>query len=362
MKKSILFLAAVAMTAGMQARVAYLVPGQTTGKSEIPVQYKTTTFEHDAYDWFNTNYVLTGKGDFISFANIPADNKTYKAIWIYIDRELNNFAVENSGNFTEARFDELFNSDIVNALSAYVKAGGNLFLCKQAVHVAHRIGRFGGVLNFDYKPSYNCGGSSEAARTFVIKSLLGAGLPADQQTDRSNHAVFAGLRTSDAYCYPLLTTEQGQLSTDNNIEVVDYLIPNPDNANEWLKAYENNNKALIDGWETYWNARALATYGHINDYCLIMAMELLPTDTYKGTVLTMGPASYQWGDNSGDGRYNVELLTDNALKYLDKTEEGPATAVENVGQATTCTKFVKDGRLVIRHGNRYFDAMGNTIK
>ena len=368
MKKSIFFLAAMAIAVSMQARVAYLVPGQTTDKTEIPTQYQTTTFEHDAYDWFNTNYVTSGKGDFISFQNIPSDNSTYKAIWIYIDRELisyNNETNSGEGSFKEVEFDKLFSAEVVSALSAYVKAGGNLFLCKQALHLAHRIGRFGGVLGtVDYKPTYNCGGASDAARTFVIKALLGSGLAVEKQTDRTNHALFAGLQTSEdnTSCYPLLTTEAGKLSTDNNIEVVEYFTPNESNSGWAKNPNDNGDKALIDGWETYWSARALATYGHINDYCFIMAMELLPTDTYKGTILTIGAASYQWGDNAGVGRSNVERLTDNALQYLNKEEDGPTTMQECVEQDVVNTKFIKDGRMLIRHGNQYFDVLGNLIK
>lgn len=295
----------------MQAKVGYLVPGTSNAVSEIPSQYQNKTSEVDAYNWFNTNYVTAGTGDFINFTNIPSNASTYSAIWVYIDRELTYWTSnENHGEaFTEAKFDELFDSETMTALSNYVKAGGSLFLCKQAVHLAHRIGRFGGSIGGNvYKPTYSCGGFSDAARTFNLKTKVGT-------REQNTHALYSGI-TMDNFSFPLLTTAAGQLSTDNNIEVVEYYTPNNDNTN-WHKVAGNGDENLYNTWSTYWKAEVLATYSHIGDYCYIMAMELKPQGDYQGTILTMGAASYQWGDNNGTGLANVKKLTENALTYLE---------------------------------------------
>lgn len=312
MKKVFLFLMACCLSLTMSAKVAYLVPGNSNDKGEIPAQWDNHTFEHTAYDWFKTNYVDKGLGDFINFTNIPSNTDVYSAIWIYIDREW-----KQSGEpWDEGRMDALFNDGVVNALKTYAQNGGDLFLGKQAARLAFRMGRIG------YAPNYQCGGYSQDDRFWGIKAKLGSGLPAENQRDRSSHPIYAGLATDRMDnvdgCFPLLNSVGDAHSTDNNIHWVEYWTP--DGNGGWRKNPDNNgDPALIEGWESYWNARALGTWTGIGDYCIIQAVEFMPKDAFTGTILTINIGAYQWNSEStGVAADNMRKLTKNALRYLNR--------------------------------------------
>lgn len=312
MKKHFLLLMACTLSLMVSARVAYLVPGNTNDKSVIPAQWDNHTFEHTAYDWFNETYVNAGVGDFINFTNIPTNTNEYAAIWIYIDREW-----KQSGEpWDEGRMDALFTNDVVNALKTYVQNGGNLFLGKQAARLAYRMGRI------EYAPNYQCGGYSQDDRFWGIKAKLGSALAAENQRDRSSHPIYAGLATATMDgvegCFPLLNAVGDAHSTDNNIHWVEYWTPNGEGG--WRKNPDNNgDPALIEGWESYWNARALGTWTSIGDYCIIQAVEFMPKDAFTGTILTINIGAYQWNSEStGDAANNMRKLTKNALRYLNR--------------------------------------------
>lgn len=318
MKKVFLFLMACCLSLTMSARVAYLVPGNTNDKGQICTQWENHTFEHTAYDWFQETYVNAGVGDFINFTNIPTNANEYAAIWIYIDREWlrTGDGPDDHTPFDEGKFDALFNNDVVNALKTYVQNGGNLFLGKQAARLAYRMGRIG------YAPNYQCGGYSQDDRFWGIKAKLGSGLSVENQRDRSSHAIYAGLATARMDnvdgCFPLLNATGDAHSTDNNIHWADFLTPNGEGV---LCKQPNNNgdPALIEGWETYWNAKALGTWTSIGDYCIIQAVEFMPKDAFTGTILTINIGAYQWNSEStGVAADNMRKLTKNALRYLNR--------------------------------------------
>lgn len=314
MKKVFLFLMACCLSLTMSAKVAYLVPGNSNDKSQIPAQWDNHTFEHTAYDWFQTNYVDKGLGDFINFTNIPSNTDVYSAIWIYIDREWK----QQGEPWDEGRMDALFNDGVVNALKTYAQNGGDLFLGKQAARLAYRMGRIG------YAPNYQCGGYSQDDRFWGIKAKLGSGLASENQRNRSDHAIYAGLTTATMDgvdgCFPLLNSMGDAHSTDNNIHWVEYWTP--DGNGGWRKNPDNNgDPALIDGWESYWNARALGTWTSIGDYCIIQSVEFMPKDAFTGTILTINIGAYQWNSEStGDAADNMRKLTKNALYYLSGPE------------------------------------------
>lgn len=326
MKKLFLFLMACCLSLTMSAKVAYLVPGNSTSKDVIPNQWDGHTFEKTAYDWFETEYANKGMGGFINLTSIPTDTNEYAAIWIYVDREWK----QQDEPWNEERMDALFDDNVVTALSNYVKAGGNLFLGKQAARLAYRMGRIG------YAPNYECGGYSQDNRFWGIKAKLGSSLSdANNQRDRSSHAIYSGLATATMDgvegCFPLLNAQGDAHSTNNNIHWVEYWTPNGEGG--WHKNPDNNGDPdLIDGWETYWKAKALGTWTNIGDYCIIQAVEFFPKDDFKGTILTMNIGAYQWNSEStGDASDNVKKLTANALRYLN----APSKAQFNEDYLTT---------------------------
>lgn len=322
--------------------MAFLVPGNTNNKAEICTQWEDHTFEHVAYDWFQTTCVNAGVGDFINFTNIPANADEYAAIWIYIDREWlrTGDGPDDHTPFDEGKFDALFNNDVVNALKAYVQNGGNLFLGKQAARLAYRMGRIG------YAPNYQCGGYNQDDRFWGIKAKLGSNLPVENQRDRSSHAIYAGLATATMDgvegCFPLLNAVGDAHSTDNNIHWVEYWTP--DGNGGWHKNPDNNgDPALIAGWEAYWNAKALGTWTGIGDYCIIQAVEFMPKDAFTGTILTINIGAYQWNSEStGDAADNMRKLTKNALRYLNT----PSRADLKIDNAFhTCGRVDCDNKL-----------------
>ena len=345
------------MTMAMQAKVAFLVPGQTTDKSEMPAQWDNHTFEHTAYDWFQTEYVNNDKGAFISFANIPTDTTTYKVIWVYIDREW----LQEKNPFVIERFDELFTDGIVTQLSNYVKAGGRLFLGKQAGRLAYKMNRIA------YAPVYKCEGYQQDNRYWGIKGKFGNGTY-NTIIDCTSHAIYQGLTTAtmdgNEGCFPLLDVKDGAHSTDNNCHWPDFLTPNA--GGNYVKQPDDNNSIdLINGWETYWNAKALGTWTGIGDYCILQAIEFFPKDDFKGTIMTLTIGAYQFNaENGADAKANTERLTANALNYLHGSFASPEhpTAMETMQSSMECKKMIMDGRLVIRRGNQYFDVCGNIIK
>lgn len=357
MKKVFILFAAMVMTMAMQAKVAFLVPGQTTDKSVMPAQWDNHTFEHVAYDWFQTEYVNNDKGAFISFANIPTDTTTYKVIWVYIDREW----LQAGTPFAIERFDELFTDGIVTQLSNYVKAGGRLFLGKQAGRLAYKMNRIA------YAPVYECGGYSKDDRVWGIKGKFGNGTN-NTLIDRTSHAIYQGLTTAtmdgNEGCFPLLNVTGDANSTNNNCHWPDFLTPNAE-GNYVKQPDDNNSIDLINGWETYWNAKALGTWTGIGDYCILQAIEFFPKDDFKGTIMTLTIGAYQFNaENGADAKANTERLTANALNYLHGSFASPEhpTAMETVQSSRECKKMIMDGRLVIRRGNQYFDVCGNIIK
>lgn len=339
----------------MQAKVGFVVPATnsaSTNRSDIPLQYSNKggvdhTPEKMAYDWFKTEYVDKGEGDFLSINDLATVSRsTYSTIWIYVDRELKNWNTDN-GKFDTGSFDALFSSSI-SGLTSYVQDGGCLFLCKQATRLVNKIGRI------DYEPIFENDGYSDADRIDGIKGLIGSGLDGVQQSDRRSHAIYQNLShgTMGDLSYPLLTVDGDDIFTWNAAGFVEYYSYDKDCGGSLCKRHkegdngvannEINSKNLIDWWEYYWKAEALGVRNDIGDYCFFMAAEFKPGYTkcgakseYKGTIITMGSAAYQWGDNKGVGLENLKKLTSNSISYLESFN-----APEKVPNPAAATAFL----------------------
>ena len=251
--------------------------------------------EQKAYDWFVSTYdaedVVTA---------IPADASTYKVLWINVDR-----------NISESEFDALFPTDKQNALTNYVIAGGNLLLTKKASRLATLIGRISG-----YNPSWNNSGYSIGGDTWTINPILGQGKPDSEKRNAIGHPIFSDLSTAgNPYAYTTFPLVGAVNRSDDNIM---WMAMNTSTHTYGNDAENEGELSKLTDFESDRNCQVLATWGQVTSYGFPTIIEFFPDNTYKGTIITIGAAAYQWGkSNTGDPLNNVKTLTSNALSYLD---------------------------------------------
>ncbi|MBQ7632410.1 MAG: DUF4960 domain-containing protein [Paludibacteraceae bacterium] len=313
--RKLFFLVALCLATMVNAKVAFLVPADNTNRDALryeEVDGAEQSPERRAYDWFNTNYVEAGNGQFICFndlSNIPTD---INAIWIYVDRI----------NFTKTgddSFDALF-ADYIDELQAFVNAGGNVFLAKQATRLEMSLV---GATN---------GQSSEAGTGDVIEPDFGNGgyRAADTwgmsikffDADGSNegHRMFSTIPhiiDRDGYRYAELIWSNGKQITDNNCGISLYNMGMYYYEGEELKTNVNDRDHLI-AFQTRNNCKVLAGWANGTGCHYGGLIEFYPTDTRKGTVITMGLAAYSWiNNNAGWGFEDTEAFTKSLLEYLN---------------------------------------------
>ena len=131
----LLFLFAMVLTVA-NAQVAFLL--RTANISDLPAENFNSVDqkpEQNAANWFENTYSATDK-TVLSIAQVKAGallaagEPAFKALWVNVDAvglsDLNAAGIDN---------------DVVLAIKAYVQAGGNLLLTKQATTLAYSIGR-----------------------------------------------------------------------------------------------------------------------------------------------------------------------------------------------------------------------------
>lgn len=291
MKKIYLFLLLFTATT-LNAQVAFLKV------SDSYPDYGGEQPEQNAYDWFVATY---GDGNVVDMNHIPTDASTYKVLWVNVERDI-----------SEADFDNLFPADKRTALSDYVKAGGNLLLTKKASRLACHIGRMGDRVGGMYYPSwgnsvYNVGGD-----IWTINAMIGVrdGLAL---RDARQHPIFKdmtrGLYNEFSHeSFPLI----GKVNrSDNNIMWTEM------ERKDGAARADNDNLYHLQEFESSWNCQVLAVWGQVVNYCAPTVIEFFPLGEYKGSVITIGAAAYQWG-SSNDYISNVQKLTQNALTYLSQ--------------------------------------------
>ena len=302
MKKILSLVFALLMAFTMNAKVAFLVPHATSTSRDDLASFKIDDADQDpekrAYDWFNTNFVTPGTGEFICFNNL-SDLSGINAIWIYVDRL----------NFDANAFDALFTTARKEKLQAFLNAGGNLFLCKQATRLEKDlVGATDGQSSTPGQgnvitPAYTHDHISGAATWGVDYRFE---LPDDWQ-NRGGHAMFDGLPHRDDTYAELIWTD-GKRLTDNNCGFeIGWMGMNDIWDKEHFHAFETrNNCQILGGWANGDGCH----YGGI--------IEFFPTGNRKGTVLMMGLAAYQWiNNNAGNGWNNTQAMTQKALNYLN---------------------------------------------
>ena len=336
MKKILLSIVSLCVAFMMHAQVAYLIPVNNQNAAaltdtvnalpEVSFGGVAQNPERNAYNWFHTTYptgqVLTLKdvleGALLTEENTPA----VKALWIYVDRL----------NLAIADYDALFTSEVYTALGNFVKAGGNLFTAGQAARVVAGIGRTA------YWPDYK----SDAVQTNIAATDVWF-VTTDFCTGRDlkGHAAFAtcvGKTEKDGIAdaiLPLTSNEAVYARTDNNNvwgdwnlywknysgkEVSDSLNPVPGGCDP------NRAKSL----EESQNCQVLGGWGHTRGLDIAGFIEFFPNGDYKGTVMAMGLAAYQWSTQNTCA--NMQHLTKGVLDYLNTEVQKP---VWNAGLPTT---------------------------
>ena len=335
MKKIFSSIALLSVALLLNANVAYLIPVSDRNASsltdtigalpEITFGGVEQNPERNAYNWFHATYptgqVFTLKdvqeGALLTAENTPA----VKALWIYVDRL----------NLAEADYNALFAAEVHTALADYVKAGGNLFTAGQAARVVSGIGRTA------YAPQYvsaNVQTDIAATDVWFVTTDFCTG------RDLKGHAAFA--------------TCVGKAEKDG---IADAILPLTSNAETYARTDNNN---VWGDWNLYWkdysgkdvsdenpvpggcdalrakmleesqHCQVLGGWGHTRGLDCAGFIEFFPNGDYKGTVMAMGLAAYQW--STQNTCENMKHLTKSVLDYLNTEVQKP---VWNDGQATT---------------------------
>ena len=314
--------------------------------------------EQNAANWYNAQFVNKGEGQLISTAEIAgAYAAGISCIWVNIDRVgLANIA---AAGITDA---------VIADLKAFVEAGGNLLLTKQATMIAHQIGRI-------YAPTFASGGYHLGTDVWAINPQLGLWPGIGQVTDRRDHPIYEDVEFDDSLYDCPESTEEGAARvgydvlplvganprTDNNCMWIDLFRKDPANPTQTLPDtegvthYENGNILRLQDFESDWNCQMLACWGHVLDFCSAGIVDMNPDGAFKGRVLGIGFAAYQWG-NSNEYIANVKKLTKNAINYM--TAEDPAQGIEETNAAVKATKSFENGQLVIIKNGVKYNALG----
>lgn len=372
MKKIYLFAMAAMVAVSMNAKNAFLllessISNLPTEESIIEGEENVAENpEQNAANWYNAQFVNKGEGVLISTADIKDALKNgISCIWVNIDR---------------VGLDDIKNAGISDAviadLKAFVEAGGNLFLTKQATMIAHRIGRI-------YEPTFASGGYHMGGDIWSINPQLGLwyGIPAEGKRNNSTHPVYEDVEwdetiytykpseEEEAVPYRVLPLVGANRRTDNNCMWIDLFRKDPENPTEKLNAedaeargvevhYANDNVLRLTEFESDWSVLMLACWGQVLDYCSAGLVEMYPVDNFKGTVLGLGFAAYQWGSSNEDFIGNVKKLTKNCLNYLTEEEQG----VENAEAVVKASKMIEDGQVIILKNGVKYNALGTQVK
>lgn len=333
--------------------------------SNLPTEMSNTSVgeiaenpEQNAANWFNGQFVTKGTGVLLQTNDIAgAYAAGISCIWVNIDR-VGLSDIKDAG----------ISDAVIEDLKAYVEAGGNLLLTKQATMIAHRIGRI-------YEPTFANGGYALGGDVWAINPQLGLWPGIGQVTDRREHPIYADVEWDNSlYSCPESLDEGAQKvpydalplvganpRTDNNCMWIDLFRKDPTNptaampATDGVTHYDNGNLLRLQEFEADWNCRMLACWGHVLDFCSAGIVDMNPDGAFKGRVLGIGFAAYQWG-NSNEYIGNVKKLTKNALNYM--TVEDPKAGIDNTDADVKATKFFENGQLIILKNGVKYNALG----
>ena len=293
--KKIFLLAAAVMTAFTlsASKNAFLLLESSI--SNLPVEQSDTEEgvidenpEQNAANWFNAQFVNKDLGVLIGKDDIKtALGNGITCIWVNIDR-LGLDDIKTAG----------ISDGVVADLKKFVEDGGNLLLTKQACKIAHRIDRI-------YEPSWGDGGYSVGGDIWSINPQVGLWWTlAESRRDNSNHPIYEDLETVEVYSATMVDGEEavpygtfplvGMVPRcDRNIAWLDYFRKDPADPTTILTAdeaetagievhYANDNALRLPEFESDWNVTVLGIWGHVQDFCGGVIVEMHPDGDFKG--------------------------------------------------------------------------------
>ena len=322
MRKILSLFFALMMAFSMSAKVAFLVPAQSSTAKES-LDNGDQIPERNAYDWFYDNYVNIENptGQFLCYddlSNIPSD---VNVIWVNVDRHMD-----------AAALDGLFPASVRTALANYVKAGGNLYLSTFAARLSYLMERTPEQSLNAWNNDFCCSDEWKVNAHFMKDGAY--------DVDRHGHAIYKELVNHEPTMYAdnfKFHMQKGAPRSDRNC-----LWDIDDNMSAF-NDFQNTNKCSI-----------LGSWGHTAEFCCAGLVEFFPTGDWKGTIVTNGLAACSFASSNTD-RFCVELLTKGALRYLDipkptlswNASTVPASGV--IGSDHFMTATVNDARYVVTY-------------
>ena len=317
MKKILSLFFASVFALSLSAQVGYLIPyTASVNYSSIENVYDYLPQENSgsveesperkSYEWFNGVYTNAAGKQFFTVKDIKdgallsAGVPTVAALWINVDRV--GYSLED--------FDAMFNDDFKTAVANYVKAGGNLYLSKQATRLVTSIGRCSW-----WPHAFANGGYVDGSDTWNMTDNFCANY------NRHGHAMIKYVENySDGWHFPLTSGEGTYRRTDNNSLWDDWGAYGIGEGG--CDAYGDGDfkdkNIRIHRFESAQNCQILGGWGHTQGMDCAGFIEFFPNGDFKGTVVAMGLAAYQWG-TSNTSVYNVKNLTKGILDYLTQT-------------------------------------------
>lgn len=268
------------------AKVALLLPDAPLDDDEDAAKTWATTY------YGNKLTVLTAA----DLAN-GINKDTYPALWVMVDRVGGAVPEEILG--------------VKGALGDYVKEGGNLLLTNHAVKLAKEIGRI------DVAPNIVGEGAGSAnPDLWGLNVVIGGGTTENPLTayDHNTHAAFQGIEQKEFnYGHNIIPLIGDGTKEDHNCMW---------DLNQPAVGVQNGEPDMAKAFETAFSCTILGTWQQVVDYCCAGMVEFAPQGDFRGKVLTIGVAAYEWKQNDKVNPYqgNIERLTANALKFLGAPE------------------------------------------
>lgn len=274
--------------------------------------------DYEAAKWFYDNYIVTNKGRFIHKEEaIPTG---MKVLWVNNDRV---------GQESDALKTAFGGDNFRDTLSAFVEAGGNVFLSKQATRFIGDIGR----VRADWWPSYGESTEGPADGTWYMVDNFVAVDKEHGGVDLHNHPVYATLRATKADQYTEHKWMDGSVEKnegyckwplfagEGNTTKMTYIWGEPTEV--WSNTYSITHNTLskdrLIAFEDSMQCKILGGWGHTTALDAVGFAEFPPATidekTFGGSVICIGLPAYQWSvENTYIG--NVRALTQGILDYL----------------------------------------------
>lgn len=279
----------------VRLNIAY-TPRKGTGVAMlVPDDYSVSADEADAVEWFQNNYVATGRGTLVTPATIDLlDIEEQCACWVMCDRVGISLGYANLPG-------HLADNETVNALKAFTADGGNLLLTNHATQLVVAVGRLAEA----YAPGlFGSGEGGQNGDVWGSQPIIGN--VEGEIYDHSTHDIYKGMNfVSGLYERSIYTFEGAGIKGDHNCMW---------DLNAYGLAASPN---VVRTWEETTNSEVLGTWNHVVDYCCAGIVDFAPTTTFPARVLAVGLAAYEWNIGTTNAyKDQLELFTSNCIDYV----------------------------------------------